>query len=97
MAFLAVAGVLLFGGHMVAAIVIVAAGTVVLFIADHFVRPTIIGNATALPFLAVLFGILGGVETLGLVGLFIGPVVMTLFVTLWHEENLFGPGVKAGR
>jgi len=22
-------------------------------------------------------------------GLFIGPVVMTLFVTLWHEEKLF--------
>jgi len=95
-AFLAVAGVLAMGGHMVAAIVIIAAGTIVLFVADHFVRPTIIGNATALPFLAVLFGILGGVETLGLVGLFIGPVVMTLFVTLWHEENLFGPGVKAG-
>ena len=61
----------------------------VLFIADHFVRPTMIGSATKLPFLAVLFGILGGVETMGLVGLFIGPVVMTLFVTLWHEEDLF--------
>lgn len=95
-AFLAVAAVLAFGGHVVPAIVVVAAGTIVLFIADHFVRPTIIGNATKLPFLAVLFGILGGVETLGLVGLFIGPVVMTLFVTLWHEENLFGPGVKPG-
>jgi len=48
-----------------------------------------IGNATRLPFLAVLFGILGGVETLGLVGLFIGPVVMVLFVTLWYEANVF--------
>lgn len=95
-AFVAVAAFLAIGGHMVSAIVVIAAGTIVLFVADHFVRPTIIGNATALPFLAVLFGILGGVETLGLVGLFIGPVVMTLFVTLWHEENLFGPGVKAG-
>jgi predicted PurR-regulated permease PerM len=46
-----------------------------------------IGNATQLPFLAVLLGILGGVETLGLIGLFIGPVVMTLFVTLWHEAR----------
>ena len=40
-----------------------------------------------LPFLAVLFGILGGVETLGLVGLFIGPVVMVLLVTLWREAG----------
>jgi predicted PurR-regulated permease PerM len=85
-----VAGVLVAGGHTVPAIVVTAAGMTVLFIADHFVRPTMIGSATKLPFLAVLFGILGGVETMGLVGLFIGPVVMTLFVTLWHEEDLFG-------
>ena len=58
-------------------------------------RPTIIGNATKLPFLAVLLGILGGVETPGLIGLFIGLVVMTLFVTLWHEEKVFGAGVRA--
>lgn len=96
LAFLAVAAVLGAGAHLAAASAVLAAGLVVLFIADHFVRPTMIGSATQLPFLAVLFGILGGVETLGLVGLFIGPVVMTLFVTLWHEEDLFGPGVKAG-
>ena len=90
LAFGAVALVLLMKGSTVAALAIVAWGTAVLFVADHFVRPTIIGNATALPFLAVLLGILGGVETLGLIGLFVGPVVMTLFVTLWHEEKLFG-------
>lgn len=90
LAFGAVALVLLLKGSTIAAIAILAWGTAVLFVADHFVRPTIIGNATALPFLAVLLGILGGVETLGLIGLFVGPVVMTLFVTLWHEEKLFG-------
>jgi predicted PurR-regulated permease PerM len=89
LAFGAVAAVLLFGGNTVAALSIVGWGAVVLFVADHFVRPTIIGNATKLPFLAVLLGILGGVETLGLIGLFVGPVVMTLFVTLWHEEKMY--------
>ncbi|MDB5908852.1 MAG: permease [Massilia sp.] len=92
--FLVVAGLLLAHGQVGSAIGVAVAGMVVLFIADHFVRPAIIGNATKLPFLAVLLGILGGVETLGLIGLFIGPVVMTLFVTLWHEEKLFGPGVR---
>jgi predicted PurR-regulated permease PerM len=93
-AFLSVSAVLVVNGHSAAAIAVAIAGMVVLFVADHFVRPTIIGNATKLPFLAVLLGILGGVETLGLIGLFIGPVVMTLFVTLWHEERAFGPGVR---
>jgi len=88
LAFGAVALLLLQGGQQVAAVAIIAWGTAVLFVADHFVRPGIIGNATRLPFLAVLFGIVGGVETLGLVGLFVGPVVMSLFITLWHEESL---------
>jgi predicted PurR-regulated permease PerM len=89
LAFGAVAALLLYQGDAAAAAAIAAWGAVVLFVADHFVRPTIIGNATKLPFLAVLLGILGGVETLGLIGLFVGPVVMTLFVTLWHEEKRF--------
>ncbi|MES2298947.1 MAG: AI-2E family transporter [Pseudomonadota bacterium] len=89
LAFFSVAGVLLVNGSVGAAIAVAVLGMVVLFVADHFVRPAIIGSATKLPFLAVLFGILGGVETLGLVGLFIGPVVMTLFMTLWYEEKQF--------
>ena len=89
LAFGAVAALLLYQGNASAAAAILALGVVVLFVADHFVRPTVIGNATKLPFLAVLLGILGGVETLGLIGLFVGPVVMTLFVTLWHEEKRF--------
>ena len=60
-------------------------GTVVLFVADHFIRPRLIGEATRMPFLLVLFGIFGGVEAFGLVGLFAGPAVMALFITLWRE------------
>ncbi|TFW30949.1 AI-2E family transporter [Duganella callida] len=89
LAFLSAAGLLVVQGALPAAVIVAVWGGVVLFVADHFVRPGIIGNATRLPFLAVLFGILGGVETLGLVGLFIGPVVMVLFVTLWHEVQTF--------
>jgi predicted PurR-regulated permease PerM len=89
LAFGAVAALLSYQGAGVAAIAVAVWGFVVLFVADHFVRPTMIGNATQLPFLAVLIGILGGVETLGLIGLFVGPVVMTLFATLWHEERRF--------
>ena len=89
LAFGAVAALLLYQGNPTAAIAIAVWGAIVLFVADHFVRPQMIGSATQLPFLAVLLGILGGVETLGLIGLFVGPVVMTLFVTLWHEEKRF--------
>jgi predicted PurR-regulated permease PerM len=60
-------------------------GLVVTFVADHFVRPVIIGGATRLPFLWVLLGILGGVETFGIIGLFVGPVVMSVLIQLWRD------------
>jgi predicted PurR-regulated permease PerM len=67
------------------AILINVIGFAVVGIADHFVRPVLIGGATRLPFLWVLLGILGGVETLGLLGLFVGPATMAVLVMLWRE------------
>lgn len=60
-------------------------GFVVVFVAEHFVRPVLIGGSARLPFLLVLFGILGGAETFGLLGLFIGPALMTVLTVLWTE------------
>lgn len=76
---------LLLQGSVGGAIAVVAVGTAIIFVADHFIRPAMIGGATQLPFLWVLIGILGGVETLGLLGLFIGPAVMAVLVMLWRE------------
>jgi predicted PurR-regulated permease PerM len=67
------------------AIAIGVFGMVLVFIADHFIRPVLIGGAVRLPFLWVLLGILGGLETLGLLGLFVGPAVMAVLVSLWRE------------
>ena len=77
--------VLLVQGSVASAIVIGILGMVVSFAADHFVRPTLIGSATRLPFLWVLLGILGGVETWGLLGLFLGPAIMAALMLLWRE------------
>ena len=55
------------------------------FVADHFIRPVLIGGATQLPFLWVLLGILGGVEGFGLLGLFLGPAIMAVLILLWRE------------
>lgn len=86
--FAIVALILMAQGHAIIGIVLFVFGALIMFIADHFIRPSLIGGATQLPFLAVLFGILGGVETMGLIGLFLGPAIMVLFVTLWREPQL---------
>ena len=87
--FIIIAGILFFNGSLIAALIVIGWGTFVMFVADHFIKPALIGGATQLPFLAVLFGILGGVETLGLLGLFVGPIIMVLFITLWYESQGF--------
>jgi predicted PurR-regulated permease PerM len=79
------AGTLLVQGSVFGAAMVIVAGLVVLAIADHFVRPILIGSATQLPFLWVLIGILGGVETFGLLGLFVGPATMAVLFMLWRE------------
>lgn len=52
---------------------------------DNIVRPLVISNATRMPFLIVVFGVLGGVLAFGLVGLFIGPVLLAVSLAIWQE------------
>jgi predicted PurR-regulated permease PerM len=60
-------------------------GVLVTFVADHFVRPILIGSSTRLPFLWVLLGIFGGLESFGLVGLFLGPAIIAVLLAIWRE------------
>ena len=60
-------------------------GTVELFIVDKTVRPRLVGGPIKLPFLPTFFGLVGGVKTMGFLGLFIGPVLMALIVSIWRE------------
>ena len=94
-AFAVAALLLLVQGSPVAAIVVIVVGLGIVFVADHFIRPALIGSATRLPFLWVLIGILGGVETLGLLGLFVGPATMAVLVMLWRELVEGEPGPVA--
>jgi predicted PurR-regulated permease PerM len=83
--FLVAAALLLAKSAVSGAIIVVVVGLVVVGIADHFIRPAMIGGATRLPFLWVLIGILGGAETLGVLGLFVGPATMAVLIMLWRD------------
>jgi predicted PurR-regulated permease PerM len=88
---------LLAQGNLVAAIVVGVAGFVVTFVADHLVRPFLIGGAARLPFLWVLLGILGGLRTIGFLGLFLGPAVLAALISLWREWTEPLPRAAAAR
>ena len=61
-------------------------GCGVLFCGDKIVRPVVARNGVRLAFVWILMGCLGGFEVLGLVGLVIGPVVLTLLRELWQQN-----------
>lgn len=57
---------------------------------DNFLKPILIGQASALPLLLVFLGILGGAFAFGFLGVFIGPTLLAVVFTLvgeWsHQE-----------
>jgi predicted PurR-regulated permease PerM len=72
-------------GAATPALVSFGLGCVVLFCGDKIVRPVIAGEGTHLRFVWFLMACLGGFEVLGLVGVVIGPVVLTLARELWEQ------------
>jgi predicted PurR-regulated permease PerM len=76
---------LLHGGTWLATAGLIGFGAAVLLIGDHLIQPALIGSTARLPFLLVLIGILGGMQSFGLVGLFLGPVIMAALLTVWRE------------
>ncbi|MDD2722634.1 MAG: AI-2E family transporter [Methylovulum sp.] len=72
-------------GHYTAALVLFTYGMVLTLIADNYVRPVLIGNAVKLPFIWTLLGIFGGMEAIGLLGLFLGPTLMAVLMSVWRD------------
>lgn len=72
-------------GSVAAGIALFVWGSVELFIVDKTIRPRLVGGPIKLPFLPTFFGLVGGVKTMGFLGLFIGPVLMALLVAVWRE------------
>lgn len=66
------AGLVLWGAGVVASI-------------DNVIRPVFIGVRTGIPLLLVFIGVLGGILSFGLVGIFVGPVAIAVALALWWE------------
>ena len=64
-------------------------GTFVVSMVDNFLKPLIIGGRANLPTVFLFFGIVGGLQAYGFLGVFLGPVVLgaiMAFVKIYKEE-----------
>lgn len=76
---------LLLQGKVAAAIGLALWGALVVSWIDNIIRPMVISSATRIPFVIVMFGVLGGLAAFGMVGLFLGPVILAVMLAVWRE------------
>jgi predicted PurR-regulated permease PerM len=86
----AVVGLVL-AGQTGSAIGMAVWGALLVSTVDNVLRPLLISGPTQIPFLLVLFGVLGGLSTLGMLGLFVGPVVLSVAFALLAEFGKRAP------
>lgn len=77
--------ILLGTGHVLAGAILFGFGVAVMTVGDNVVQPSVIGSAVELPFLLAMIGAFGGLDQMGLVGLFVGPVVMAALLLVWRQ------------
>ncbi len=76
-------------GPLWKALAMLAWGIGVVVMIDQFLRPWLIGQAAQIPVLFLVFSVLGGLALYGLIGLFVGPVLVSLLMTtiqIYREE-----------
>jgi predicted PurR-regulated permease PerM len=72
-----------FNGDIVSAIGILIAGIIIGAI-DMFLKPKVIGDRAQVHPILILLGVLGGLSFFGMVGVFIGPLILALLAPVLH-------------
>lgn len=83
--------ILFAGGHLGEGVGLLSFGLIIIILSDNYLKPKLIGDAVKLPFVWTLLGILGGIETFGLLGLFFGPTVMAILMSVWRDSCADSP------
>jgi predicted PurR-regulated permease PerM len=65
-------------------------------LADNVLRPLLMGRGLSTPMLVIFIGVLGGMLAHGIVGLFVGPIILAVaweLMMAWIREDQFSPAV----
>jgi predicted PurR-regulated permease PerM len=76
---------LFISGDAISAVGLLIWGALAVSSVDNIIRPLVISTATKVSFLLIMFGVLGGLTAFGMVGLFIGPVILAVVLAIWKE------------
>ncbi len=76
------AAYLLFAGRVWAALFVAGWGILIVGTSDNVIRPLVVGGRVKTHPLILLLSLLGGAQAFGLVGVFLGPIVVSLITAL---------------
>jgi len=76
---------------------VLLAFTLVAMTMDNFVRPLLIRKGADLPLPLILAGVIGGMISIGLLGIFLGPTVLAIAYTLLNAWMAEGDKTEVGR
>jgi predicted PurR-regulated permease PerM len=84
---------LMVSGHLWKGIILIVWGSAVVGMVDNIVRPLVIGSRVELHPLLLLFALLGGLQVFGFIGIFVGPMIISLIAVLTSmlREELGAP------
>lgn len=86
---------LILTGSQAKGFLLMAWGLLIVSTVDNFMRPILIGEKAKLPIFLLFFGMLGGLQVYGPVGLLTGPLLIACamsFAKIYREQMAAGPG-----
>jgi len=75
---------LMITGQFWAGVFILAFGTLVISMVDHFLRPILLGKDVSMHPLLIFLSTMGGIIVYGFSGFIIGPIIMSMAMAVWH-------------
>jgi predicted PurR-regulated permease PerM len=86
-------------GQTMASIGLALYGALIVSSVDNIIKPLIIGETTKIPVFLLFFTILGGLKVYGVLGIFLGPIILAMgmaFLTIYKEIYLKSSQEKKG-
>lgn len=77
-------------GNILFGVILIVVGTAVNWLVDYLIRPWFVGKQSRVHDLLIFFSTIGGIVAYGPIGFIVGPVILTLFISLLeiYRQNI---------
>ena len=84
---LPIALVLFANGQLIEASLLIFSGIFIIGMIDNLLRPILIGKETKIPDYLILLTTIGGISIFGITGFIVGPIIASLFISIWSLSS----------